>query len=74
MVPEEQPVEYILDAIDGIMAPSSQPPKVLLFDIGGVCVSDDSSPHVSHGLSLSFWPSNFGAIRGLRNISPSELY
>jgi hypothetical protein len=39
MIPEDQPVEYILEAIDGIMAPSPQP-KVLLFDIGGVCVSE----------------------------------
>lgn len=39
MVPEDHPVEYILDAIDGIMAPVSQP-TVLLFDIGGVCVSE----------------------------------
>jgi hypothetical protein len=37
---EAHPVEYILEAIDGIMAPSSQAqPKALLFDIGGVCVS-----------------------------------
>jgi len=40
MVPEDQPVEYILDAIEDIMARESQP-KVLLFDIGGVCVSEN---------------------------------
>ncbi|KAB5525710.1 haloacid dehalogenase-like hydrolase [Coniochaeta sp. 2T2.1] len=34
---EEHPVEYILDTINDIMASSPQP-KVLLFDIGGVCV------------------------------------
>lgn len=39
MVPEDQPVEHILEAIGDIMAPENQP-KVLLFDIGGVCVSE----------------------------------
>lgn len=44
MLSEDQPVEYILDAIDSVM--SSQPqPKVLLFDIGGVCVSCDRLAH-----------------------------
>jgi hypothetical protein len=46
MIPEDQPVEYILDTIDDIMASPSQP-KVLLFDIGGVCVSEYSDCSLS---------------------------
>lgn len=38
MLPEDQPVEYILEGIDAEMG--SQP-KVILFDIGGVVVSDE---------------------------------
>lgn len=42
MLPEEQPVEYILEGIDAEMAASAQP-KVILFDIGGVVVSGSGS-------------------------------
>lgn len=40
MLPEEYSVEVVLEAIDA-MAPSlpKARPKVILFDIGGVCVS-----------------------------------
>ncbi len=37
MSSEELPVETILEAIDGMDSPKR--PKVILFDIGGVCVS-----------------------------------
>jgi hypothetical protein len=43
MLSEEFPVEVILEAIDDMAATSSpsnnKRPKVILFDIGGVCVS-----------------------------------
>lgn len=42
MLPDEQPVEYILEGIDAEMAASTQP-KVILFDIGGVVVSEHCS-------------------------------
>jgi hypothetical protein len=32
-------IEYILEVVDSAMAPPKHP-RVLLFDIGGVCVSD----------------------------------
>lgn len=40
MLPEEYSVEVVLEAIDA-MAPTlpKTRPKVILFDIGGVCVS-----------------------------------
>lgn len=38
MLPDEQPVEYVLEGIDAVMAGTVQP-KVILFDIGGVVVS-----------------------------------
>lgn len=38
MLPDEQPVEYILEGLDAEMALAAQP-KVILFDIGGVVVS-----------------------------------
>lgn len=37
MSQEDYPVEFVLDSLERIMAPKKQP-KVLLFDIGGVCV------------------------------------
>lgn len=36
MLPDEQPVEYILQSLDAEMETQ---PKVILFDIGGVVVS-----------------------------------
>lgn len=42
MLPDEFPVEYILETIDAIIKPEAmspgKKPKVILFDIGGVCV------------------------------------
>lgn len=38
-------VEHVLDVIDSEMA-SPKKPKVLLFDVGGVCVSDPAIHHV----------------------------
>lgn len=52
MIPDEQPVEYILDAIDAAMASTIQP-KVILFDIGGVVVSIADACHVLHVLPQS---------------------
>jgi hypothetical protein len=40
MSQEDYPVEFVLDSIESVMAPQKQP-KVILFDIGGVCVRDD---------------------------------
>lgn len=41
MLPDEQPVEYILKGLDAEMAVHTQP-KVILFDMGGVVVSPSS--------------------------------
>lgn len=43
---EDLPVEYVLDAIGTIMS-SQRQPKVILFDIGGVCVSALSTYHLA---------------------------
>lgn len=37
-------IEHVLDVIDSEMA-SPKKPKVLLFDVGGVCVSDPATQH-----------------------------
>jgi hypothetical protein len=42
MSQEDYPVDFVLDSLETIMTPSKQP-KVILFDIGGVCVGDTSS-------------------------------
>jgi hypothetical protein len=47
---EDGTVDHILDLVDAEMSAEKQP-KVLLFDIGGVCVSDSASLTVN-GLSL----------------------
>lgn len=36
---EDRTVDHIIDLVDAEMA-SKQQPKVILFDIGGVCVSE----------------------------------
>lgn len=36
--PEDPPIDLILEIVDSEM-PGARQPKVLLFDIGGVCVS-----------------------------------
>lgn len=51
MLPDEQPVEYILDSIDAEMAASTQP-KVILFDIGGVVVS---GPRLFISILYTLW-------------------
>jgi hypothetical protein len=38
MSQEDVPIEFVLEGIESIMASSKQP-RVILFDIGGVCVS-----------------------------------
>jgi hypothetical protein len=40
MSQEDYPVGFVLDSIESVMAPQKQP-KVILFDIGGVCVRVD---------------------------------
>lgn len=47
MLLDDQPVEYILDGIDAVMANTTHP-KVILFDIGGVVVSNSDSCHSPH--------------------------
>ncbi|KAF4628555.1 hypothetical protein G7Y89_g9598 [Cudoniella acicularis] len=37
MLQEDYPIEFVLESVDAVMASDKQP-KVLLFDIGGVCV------------------------------------
>jgi hypothetical protein len=43
MSQEDYPVEFVLESLESVMAPQKQP-KVILFDIGGVCVGDDIPP------------------------------
>lgn len=59
MLPDEQPVEYILDGIDAVMA-SRIHPKVILFDIGGVVVSASDSCYLFHNVFTSFSPKHPG--------------
>jgi len=40
MSQEDYPVEFVLESLESVMAPVKQP-KVLLFDIGGVCVCEN---------------------------------
>lgn len=48
---ENPTVDQIIAVIDAEMAASNQP-KVILFDIGGVCVSHISANlHIFHGLT-----------------------
>lgn len=53
MLPDEQPVEYILDGINAVMASKVQP-KVILFDIGGVVVSASDSCYLFHDVFTPF--------------------
>lgn len=41
MSQEDFPIYFVLESIETLMASEGQP-KVILFDIGGVCVSNDS--------------------------------
>ncbi|KAK4201438.1 putative hydrolase [Triangularia verruculosa] len=57
MTSEEVPVEYILDEIDAMSPMSSNTkPKVLLFDIGGVCVISPFQSILDYELSLGIPP------------------
>ncbi len=49
MSQEDYPVDFVLDSINSAMAPLKQP-KVILFDIGGVCVCVDIPKN-----TLEFW-------------------
>jgi hypothetical protein len=47
MLCEEFPVEVILETIDNMShSPPNKRPKVILFDIGGVCVCNITKPQV----------------------------
>ncbi|KAK2593693.1 hypothetical protein QQS21_008601 [Conoideocrella luteorostrata] len=52
--PEDPPIDQILEAIDEMAA--SPQPKVLLFDIGGVCVISPFQAILDYELSLSIPP------------------
>ncbi|KAH6840694.1 HAD-like domain-containing protein [Chaetomium sp. MPI-CAGE-AT-0009] len=58
MLSEEFPVEVILEAIDGMATttPSNKRPKVILFDIGGVCVISPFQSILDYELSLGIPP------------------
>lgn len=51
MSQEGCPVEFVLESLESIMAPQTQP-KVILFDIGGVCVGGNSLV-LPHGLDYT---------------------
>ncbi|PSR78681.1 haloacid dehalogenase-like hydrolase [Coniella lustricola] len=55
MLPDEHPIEHVLDGIDAVMAASAQP-KVLLFDIGGVVVVSPFQAILDYELSLGIPP------------------
>ncbi|KAF8855135.1 epoxide hydrolase [Acephala macrosclerotiorum] len=55
MSQEDFPVEFVLESIESIMPPSNQP-KVLLFDIGGVCVVSPFQAILDHEISHSIPP------------------
>ncbi|KAK7698189.1 hypothetical protein SLS64_012759 [Diaporthe eres] len=55
MLPEDQPVEYILEGIDAEMGSQAQP-KVILFDIGGVVVVSPFQAILDYELSLGIPP------------------
>jgi hypothetical protein len=50
MSQEDYPVGFVLESLESIMAPQKQL-KVILFDIGGVCVRDDLPPISANDLS-----------------------
>jgi hypothetical protein len=60
MSQEDYPVDFVLDSIEAVMAPA-RAPKVLLFDIGGVCVSQ----HLLHLDSYQYLFS-YGALSMLQ--------
>ncbi|KAK4158528.1 acyl-CoA dehydrogenase [Chaetomidium leptoderma] len=58
MLSEEFPVEYILEAIDDMAqsSPAEKRSKVILFDIGGVCVVSPFQSILDYELSLGIPP------------------
>ncbi|KAK3326476.1 HAD-like domain-containing protein [Apodospora peruviana] len=52
---EEYPIETVLEALDD-MSPSTKRPKVVLFDIGGVCVISPFQSILDYELSLGIPP------------------
>ncbi|KAL2192046.1 HAD-like protein [Thermothelomyces heterothallicus CBS 203.75] len=56
MLPEVFPVEVILEAIDNMVQPKETRPKVILFDIGGVCVVSPFQSILDYELSLGIPP------------------
>ncbi|KAL2071085.1 hypothetical protein VTL71DRAFT_12320 [Oculimacula yallundae] len=55
MSQEDYPVDFVLDSIEATMATSKQP-KVLLFDIGGVCVLSPMQAILDYEISNSIPP------------------
>ncbi|KAL2171923.1 hypothetical protein VTG60DRAFT_982 [Thermothelomyces hinnuleus] len=56
MLSEEFPVEVILEAIDNMVQTKETRPKVILFDIGGVCVVSPFQSILDYELSLGIPP------------------
>ncbi|KAK0103879.1 hypothetical protein ONS96_004988 [Cadophora gregata f. sp. sojae] len=55
MSQQDYPTEFVLESIEAIMSTSKQP-KVLLFDIGGVCVLSPMQAILNYELSHSITP------------------
>lgn len=53
-------VELALGTVEALMAPKKQQPKVILFDIGGVCVSHCRAPLFKSQslMNIDLWVSN----------------
>lgn len=69
--PEDPPVEQILEAIDEMTA--SPQPKVLLFDIGGVCVSHNSLSLSHHETPRVLTPRKKKVISPFQTILDYEI-
>lgn len=55
MSQEDYPVDFVLESVEAIMAPKRQP-KVLVFDIGGVCVVSPFQAILDYELSKGIPP------------------
>ncbi|KAH6683424.1 epoxide hydrolase [Halenospora varia] len=55
MSQEDFPIEFVLDSVDAVMASEKQP-KVLLFDIGGVCVVSPFQAILNYEISQNIPP------------------
>lgn len=71
MLPEDQPVEYILEGIDAEMGSQAQP-KVILFDIGGVVVSDGDGKGQQYRVLSLVHPMSYVLRSSVRNIKKSR--